>query len=343
MPDREMHTPPFQPPFYLKHPMIQSMLASLKIRTWGKKNLLGREQQMILKTHEGTQLLGFYSPPSGKGHRGLAILLHGWEGSSHSTYIVTCGDYLYHNGFSVFRLNLRDHGGSYHLNKGLFYATLLDEVWEAVHQACDLGRGVPVYLVGFSLGGNFAIRIAARCAEHDTFKLRRVISISPVLDPDKATDLIDGNPLILGYFLRKWRRSLILKQTLYPDLYDFSDILKLKTLREMTARLLQKHTGYADTHEYFRAYSISPELTRKITLPLSILTAADDPIIPVEGFQQLKPGIDTHIIMLEHGGHNGFIEGLFHPAWYDRYLVQQLAEDTPTRESQGIKSQRGRS
>ncbi len=242
MSNRVMHLPSFQPPAYLKPAVIQTVLASLKIRTWGKKTLLQRERQMILETHEDTRLLGIYSPQSKDNHRGLVILLHGWEGSSQSTYMVTCGDFLYKNGFSVFRLNFRDHGSSHHLNKGLFYATLLDEVWECVHQAADLSRGAPVYLVGFSLGGNFAIRIAAKYAGHDTCKLRRVVSISPVLDPDKATDMIDSNPLILSYFLKKWRRSLILKQSLYPDLYDFTDILKMESLREMTARLLEKYT-----------------------------------------------------------------------------------------------------
>ena len=268
-----MQLTPFHPPAYLRPPVVQTVLASLKIRTWGKKTLLRHEKQMVLETQEGVRLQGVYSPQSKENHRGLVILLHGWEGSSYSTYMVTCGDYLYRNGFSVFRLNLRDHGNSHHLNKGLFYATLLDEVWDAVHQASNLDRGAPVYLVGFSLGGNFAIRIAARYAGQDNCKLCRVVSISPVLDPDKATDRIDGNPLILSYFLKKWRRSLILKQALYPDHYEFSDILKMKTLREMTARLLEKHTDYADTREYFQAYSIQPELTRQITLPLSILTA----------------------------------------------------------------------
>ncbi|MDX2447024.1 MAG: hypothetical protein QNK29_07495, partial [Desulfobacterales bacterium] len=70
-----------------------------------------------------------------------------------------------------------------------------------------------------------------------------------------------------------------------------------------------------------------PELTRKITLPLTILTAADDPIIPVQEFQQLKPGNDTQLIIHEHGGHNGFIEGLFKPAWYDRFLLRQFEAD----------------
>jgi len=325
--DRAMHLTPFQPPAYLKPAAVQTLLASLKIRAWGKKKLLHWEKQVVLETQKGIRLLGIYSPQSEEDHRGLVILLHGWEGSSHSTYMVTCGDYLFRNGFSVFRLNLRDHGISHHLNKGLFYATLLDEVRDAVHQATNFGRGAPVYLVGFSLGGNFAIRIAARYADQDNCNLRRVVSISPVLDPDKATDRIDGNPLILSYFLKKWRRSLILKQTLYPDLYDFSDILKMKTLREMTAQLLERHTDYAGTREYFKAYSIQPELTQQITLPLTILTAKDDPIIPIEEFQQLKPSTSSDVIMLEHGGHNGFIEGLFRPAWYDRFLLNLFESD----------------
>ena len=325
-----MHLTPFQPPAYLKPAAVQTLLASLKIRAWGKKELLRRQKQIVLETQKGIRLLGIYSPQSEEDHKGLVILLHGWEGSSHSTYMVTCGDYLFKNGFSVFRLNLRDHGISHHLNKGLFYATLLDEVKDAVHQASNFGREVPVYLVGFSLGGNFAIRIAARYADQDNCNLRRVVSISPVLDPDKATDRIDANPLILSYFLKKWRRSLILKQTLYPDLYDFSDIVKMKTLREMTAQLLERHTDYAGTREYFQAYSIQPELTQQITLPLTILTAKDDPIIPIEEFQQLKPSTSSDVIMLEHGGHNGFIEGLFRPAWYDRYLLNLFESDIST-------------
>ena len=322
-----MHLTPFQPPSYLKPAPVQTLLASLKLRTWGKKALLQRERELVFKTHEGTRLLGVYSPQSDDNHRGLAILLHGWEGSSHSTYMVTCGDHLYRNGLSVLRLNLRDHGDSHHLNKGLFYATLLDEVWECVHQAAGLSRGAPVYLVGFSLGGNLAIRIAARYTGFDTCRLTRVVSISPVLDPDKATDKIDGNPWILRYFLKKWRKSLVKKQTLYPDRYNFSDILEMKTLREMTARLLERHTHYTSTHEYFHAYSIQPDLTPQITLPLTILTAADDPIIPIQGFRQLQQGASTRVIIHEHGGHNGFMDSLFRPTWYDRYLLNQLKAD----------------
>jgi len=317
-------TKPFQPRFYLKGAMLQTLLASLKIRAWGKKSILKMQKHMILHVNGGTRLLGYYTPQPGTSSKGLVILLHGWEGSSQSTYILTCGTFLYQNGFSVFRLNLRDHGNSHHLNKGLFYATLLEEVWAAVDQAAKLNADAPVHLVGFSLGGNFAIRIAARYAEKGGSNIHRVVSISPVLDPNKATDKIDGNPMILGYFLRKWRKSLAAKQRLFPNHYNFDDIMHLRSLRKMTARLLETYTHYASTQAYFHAYSIPPELTQIITLPLTILTSSDDPIIPVEDFHALKPGRQTEVIVHDHGGHNGFIEGLFKPAWYDWFLLERL-------------------
>ena len=43
-----MHLTPFQPPAYLKPAPIQTLLASLKLRAWGRKALLHREREMIL-------------------------------------------------------------------------------------------------------------------------------------------------------------------------------------------------------------------------------------------------------------------------------------------------------
>ena len=289
--------------------------------------MLRQEREIVLSLDDDIKLLGLHAPLQNEKPRGLIILLHGWEGSSHSTYILSCGDFLYQNGFAIFRLNLRDHGNSHHLNPGLFYATLLDEVCQAVERAAGLYQGIPVILVGFSLGGNFAIRIAAQYAQYGSEILSRVVSISPVLDPDKATDQIDANPLIKHYFLKKWRRSLLIKQDLFPERYEFSALLKMRTLREMTAHLLKTYTNYSGTREYFKAYSIPPELTEKINLPMSIVTATDDPIIPAEDFQNLVPGKQTKISMLQHGGHNGFIDGLFKPAWYDRFLLELIQSD----------------
>ena len=124
--------------------------------------------------------------------------------------------------------------------------------------------------------------------------------------------------------MKKWRRSRLLKQSLFPGRYDFSALLKMNTLREMTAYLLKAYTNYNGTREYFKAYSIAPQLTEKINLPISIVTAADDPIIPPDDFQSLILGKRTEIIMHQHCGHNGFIDGIFKPAWYDRYILELI-------------------
>jgi predicted alpha/beta-fold hydrolase len=320
-----MNFEPFHPPSYLANAYTQTFLASLKIRTLGSNPLVCFEKHVVLETSMGTRLSGYYSPQNASKPKGMAILLHGWEGSSHSTYILQCGKHLYRNGYAVFRLNFRDHGASHHLNEGLFYATLLDEVFEGVQLASRFCENIPVFLVGFSLGGNFAIRIAARYSTGGYHHLSRAVSISPVLDPSKATDRIDGNSFIRGYFLKKWRNSLILKQRLFPNTYDFKKILKLTTLRKMTDELVHQYTNFADAHAYFRSYTISPESTEHLALPLTIISAVDDPIIPADDFYALKITGETDLILHEHGGHNGFLEGIFRPAWYDGHIVRLIA------------------
>jgi len=317
-----MQFEPFRPPWYLSHAYTQTLLASLKLRALGSNPLVRFERHVILDTGSGARLSGYYTPRESPDTKGLAVLLHGWEGSAHSTYMLTCGKHLYQNGYAVFRLNLRDHGNSHHLNKGLFYATLLDEVFEGVRLATRLCSDGPAVLVGFSLGGNFAIRIAAMYATGGYDHLVRAVSISPVLDPEKSTNRIDHSPLILGYFLKKWRNSLRLKQHYFPTAYNFDTILKGKTIRGITDQLIHRYSSYADSHEYFSGYRIHSNSLENLTLPLTIIAAADDPIIPVDDFYAITPAPGFDLIVHPHGGHNGFIEGISNPAWYDRFIVK---------------------
>jgi predicted alpha/beta-fold hydrolase len=314
----------FRPPCYLRHFTVQTVLASMGLRKRGGNPMLQAARRHILDAGNGIRLLGFHSPVKNRPSRGLCILLHGWEGSSDSTYVLSCGRYLYRHGYDVFRLNYRDHGDSHHLNNGLFYATRLEEVYQAVRKAVGFAESAPVFLVGFSLGGNFALRIAKRSLENNTLPLRQVISISPVLDPDKATDRIDSSPFLLTYFMKKWKQSLRRKAVLFPDLYDFTDILNLKTIREMTDLLLNRFSGFPDTKTYFRAYGIYGEDLAGIQIPTAIITAADDPIIPVEDFKALNTAPDTDVFVHANGGHNGFVDSVLGPAWYDRFMRRRF-------------------
>ena len=311
----------FRPGLLIQNGQVQTILASSPLRTWGKNPMLAAAREMIVETSAGVRLLGAYSPCKLNHSKGRVILLHGWEGSVDSTYIVCTGNTLYKSGYDVFRLNFRDHGNSCHLNQGIFYAVLLDEVFQAVQQVSHDAGSKPAFLVGFSLGGNFALRIANKMLETPIANLCHVVAISPVLDPEQSTARVDQNPLIRRYFLNKWRRSLNTKQKLFPEVYDFTAALRVKTIRAMTDQLLAEYSDFNSAREYFRGYSVLKDAIKHLPVAATIITARDDPIIPVDDFYRLDINKHTNRIIHNFGGHNGFIHGLLLKSWYEEKLA----------------------
>ncbi|MBW2565238.1 MAG: alpha/beta fold hydrolase [Deltaproteobacteria bacterium] len=329
----------FHPMLPLRPAGIQTMLGSSKFRTWGANRMSAAARDIIFKTPDGVKLLGSYSQHDGRSTKG--ILLHGWEGSVDSTYILCTGRTLFRNGYNILRLNLRDHGQSHHLNKGIFYAVMLEEVFQAVKQATRLAGELPVFLAGFSLGGNFVLRILQRCINHPIVNLHHAVAISPVLDPEKATFKTDQTFLIRRYFLKKWFGSLKKKQQLFPILYDFSKVFSLSTIAAVTEVMLNDYSNYGSSKDYFRQYSVVKEAIKDITIPTTIITSADDPIIPVEDFYQLKTNDFTTLVIQPYGGHNGFIDGLYLQSWYEQRMIMIFDETARKRSISEVRDEAG--
>ena len=130
--------------------LIQTALAGQSFRKRGHNPMLEVAEDVVLDCEDGVRLRGSFS--RSPENEALIIFLHGWEGSQNSTYVVSCGRYMFERGASGFRLNYRDHGDSHDLNEGLFFSTRFNEVFNAVQKAARLSEGAPVYIVGFSLG-----------------------------------------------------------------------------------------------------------------------------------------------------------------------------------------------
>jgi len=316
----------FNPPWYLRSGQIQTILASTPLRAWGKNPVRDAAEEITIKTPQGIRLQGYHSPQDSATTPGLVILLHGWEGSADSTYIACTGRALYQRGYDIFRLNFRDHGSSHHLNSGIFYAVLIEEVFQAVEQISRIMEEKPVFLVGFSLGGNFALRIARQMDHAPINNLRHIVAISPVLDPEKATVTLDRQTMIRKYFLKKWLQSLQIKQGLFPEAYDFSELYKLNTIMAVTDKMIEKYSDFGSASEYFKGYSILNDAIADLPVSTTIVTAADDPIIPVDDFYELKLNQRTELIIHAHGGHNGFIDGFFLKSWYEQELANRFDE-----------------
>ena len=253
------------------------------------------------------------------------IILHGWEGSSSSAYVLAAASYFYDRKFSICRLNLRDHGNSHHLNEGLFHGALLQETFDAVNALAQYSEDLPVYLLGFSLGANFALRIAIKHSQTPIKYLEQVFAVSPPLDPYKTTLAIDnGWALYRKYFLKKWRRSLKKKQQLFPQKYNFNEMLRANTCIDLTSGIMAYFPDFSSYRDYFKLYTLNEKSFQNLNLPVSIFIAADDPVIPLEDFQSLRNNDFLKIFRLPFGGHCGFIDLFPYRRWYNEKISETL-------------------
>ena len=270
----------FEPPWSLGNRHLQSMLPSVLPRrafvARRASRLLAASRDVLLECGDDVRLLGHHAT-QGAGH--LVLLLHGWEGSADSTYVLSCAAYLFDHGFDIFRLNLRDHGPTHHLNPDLFHSGRIAEVVGAVRALQQLAPARRLSLVGYSLGGNFVLRVAVR-APAAGIDLAQVIGVCPVLDPVQTMDRLEVGPWIYrAYFLRKWRNSLLKKQQAWPGRFDLGGPVDDSSLSAMTEQLVVRYAEYPDLASYLTGYAIVGPVLDGLTVPSRILMALDDPII----------------------------------------------------------------
>jgi predicted alpha/beta-fold hydrolase len=317
----------FKPPVGLRHRHVQSLLAGWPLRQhWLRRragSLLAASRDEIVDCGDGVQLLGHYSAQP-TASRGLAILLHGWEGSAAASYVVTVGDCLYEAGFDVFRLNFRDHGETFALNRELFHSCRIDEVVGALAAITAAHPAPRTFLIGHSLGGNFALRAAAR-APAAGIDLTRVVAICPVLKPASTMRALEeGLWVYREYFLRRWRRSLLAKAACFPQLYDFGDLRRFPTLTTTTEFFVTRYAGFPDIDSYLQGYAITGDVLANLEVPARLIAAADDPVIPIEDLADVAVTPALSIEVFPRGGHCAFLESYRLRSWLDRAVLGEL-------------------
>lgn len=319
----------FKPPPWLRNPHLQSVLGTSRWRRRRGALALAATGATttahIVDGGDGVRLQGLHSVVPGAPARGLVLLLHGWEGSSESSYMCLTAARLLQQGFEVFRLNFRDHGDSHHLNPDLFHSNRIEEV---VHAACDVARRFPARPVlagGYSLGGNFALRLALR-APAAGLPLAGVAAVCPVLDPALTLARMEqGFPVYLRHFENRWRQSLVRKRELFPQLHVYDDATLKLGMRALTERLVLQHTAFGSLDAYFDGYSIAGDRLASLQAPAWVLTSEDDPVIPASGFRELRLPPGARLDIVPWGGHCGFIENARLDGYAERWMAARMA------------------
>ncbi len=321
--------PDFRPARLIRHPQIQSILASKspQRRRWLKagSTMEAAAQYLELDAGDGVRLTGYLSRQAQQ-PRGLVVLIHGWEGHHNSTYLYSMACALYGAGYTVFRLNLRDHGGSHHLNREVFHSARIAEVVGAIRAVQQLEPTPPLFVIGFSLGGNFSLRVGLHGPAAGVMP-QLAIGICPSINPRATITAIDqGSPMFRWYFKNKWRATVNAKVQAWPEYAAAAQhYLNASSMLDITARFAAEQTGYADMDAYLQAYTLTTTALMDSPSPLAIITAADDPVIPVGDFAGLSTARALRALdITAHGGHCGFIENLRLQSWAERRVLALL-------------------
>jgi len=331
----------FRPHFLLRSPHLQTVLAS-RLRRGQAAAADLTSSTVTIPCRGGVRLQALVTPAPAPAP--LVVLIHGWLGSGEAAYLRRALLALHRAGFTVARLLLRDHGSTAHLNEELFNAARLDEVVDACNWLADHYGAAGSGLIGYSLGGNFVLRLAAHAQVSDRF--RAALAVCPVLDPAASVVALDrGWTVYRQYFVRRWRRAFEEKQRAFPDRYAFTDVHRLTLVSTLTDYFVARHTPYADAREYYSHYTLRREFFRTLTMPVRILATEDDPVLPAEHARALLGGRRARseaelVTLLPHGGHCGFIEDLRLGSPLEAYAVRYLVEHMGDPSSQPTSSNR---
>ena len=280
---------------------------------------------MLLYCDDGIRLQGFLNQANATASKGLVILIHGWEGSAESTYMLSMATTLLRQGMDVFRLNLRDHGDTHHLNREFFNATLLAEVISGLENLQSRVRYSEYTLVGFSLGGNIAARVAA-ASQSRALHLSRMIGFCPVLHSADCNKQLSkpGNYLYDQYFVKKWKRSIRRKLEHFPE-YDFAENLtQMRSMDQMNREFVPRITEFKDMESYFEAYKIAGKVMRDTICPCHLHWSRDDMIVTPGAIADLANNPGLYLTVTDKGGHCGYLSNWRFESWMDYRVLELL-------------------
>ena len=308
----------------LKNGLFNTLVASSPIREIQQKPLrkkLNRITSKQIFTSSNSQSIEIFETNL---YKKKVIFFPGWLGHKDSKYLIPLADLLHINNFDIIRIHPLDHGDTEHLNKDFFRATDIQTLIEAVEFIGKKYQNNEIHLIGFSLGGNIALRISA--CESINF-LKSTVVISPVIDPEISMRAMDNTSWILKkYFVNKWRRTLRRKMRLH-NISNVEESLRYKDLEKMTEFFTKNFSPHKNVKELFAGYAITQDTINQIKNNTLIYSSVDDPCVPIKPLCSLDQTNNVKFKPQQYGGHCGFIDDFkFNSSVYEE-IVNKLSEN----------------
>lgn len=316
---------PFRP--LLRNPHVLTILGNFARRTLDLARFPAEDQ--LLETEPGIRIRVVTQRPTVP-IRGQLVLVHGLEGSSNAGYLRSMAQLALENGFTVHRTNMRSCGGTDESCRTMYHAGLTSDTL-AILQRVKERSDEPVFLVGYSLGGNVALKLAGELGEAADGLVSGVIAVSTPLDLAACVRQLGKpeNRLYQWRFVRALKARIRRRAQLLPDLYNADRLEGVRTVYEFDNEYVAPFFGFGTADNYYATQSAMNFLP-SIRIPALLVQAKDDPMIPFEiyGDERVMSNSCIEVIAAEHGGHLGFLAKSAPHFWVDRVICEWVLKQT---------------
>jgi predicted alpha/beta-fold hydrolase len=167
-----------------------------------------------------------------------------------------------------------------------------------------------VIVAGYSLGGNLALKLAGDYGDSPPRALRGVCAVSPVMELADCVRALERrqNVVYQWNFVRGLKGRMRRKGRSHPGRFPVERLNDVGTVREFDELFTAPHFGFEGADDYYHRASAMRVIDR-IRVPALIISAEDDPFVPVAPFRDPRVTGNSHItvIVTRHGGHCGFV------------------------------------
>lgn len=308
--------PPFLPPAFLRNGLAMTLYTATRVSRRWQQTVSEPEpasRSLVIAGAGGVPLAAELSRPDSP--RGTLIATYGITGSLEDAWFLhLLRRKAVARGYAVLLFDWRAHGKTAELSSTL----TSDGLYEGedfvclARQAQALGCPAPVFLAGFSLGGQLALwGLKAAQVAADT-GIAGAIAVCPSLESNRSLSYLERSPL--GRYLEKaiaaeLKRLAQRLQELHPGEFDPAAIERATTIRGFDRELVIPRLGFESVAAYYTASS-PLYLLPNLTLPALIVYARDDPMFDPTLVPELEAAAAGNtaidLLLTDHGGHVGY-------------------------------------
>ena len=249
------------------------------------------------------------------------LAIHGLTACSEARYMLSLTALALKRGWNVIRLNVRNCGGTEKLCPTLYHSGLTADLRSVVEQLAPRH----LFLLGFSMGGNMALKLAGEWGDEPPAHVRGVCGISVPIRLAECSRRIGErrNYVYEQRFLRQLRATLARKRALMPETFAGVDGVAARSIWDFDDIVTAPSFGFRDAADYY-AQASSAEYLGRVRIPAMLVQAEDDPFIPFSVFDDpvFEGNRCLTLLRSRRGGHVAFLDRTAQRFWAEQQALR---------------------